>query len=306
MGACLAPVRTRSCCWSKSWVCSLPLLLETSRQRVAQAPSVPTAVDRSAWVVSDRSYFQSEPEVVHSGDSLVLGYAKAYVVRGDEVHEQAIVAVGPPPVPAAIPFACVTFGKTTTGWIKANSLCLPARPRGSRSEPRVSRPREYRLRKGATRSRATKLSLSGTFASDNASLTTEFQQGGRVRFHHPSSRMPPARREIAGVATVDHLTAADEQGTRLTFPGDGVDLRVGPGAKCPGFLKEFFFDPGGECLSPPKTTRAVAAISMSPSVDKDRVHSFPFHPGWKTAVLANDAGAIAQLIQFPISVVSRA
>jgi uncharacterized protein YecT (DUF1311 family) len=84
---------------------------ELARMAGAQSP-----VDRSAWVVVDRSHFQDEPTICPTHGSCPWR-RKGYVVSGDEVHETAVNGN----------FARVEY-KSTSGWLPRGDLCEAGAP----------------------------------------------------------------------------------------------------------------------------------------------------------------------------------
>jgi hypothetical protein len=261
----------------------------------ADAPSSPSPLDRHAWVAVDKAHFYTEPKPCPPGKTCPW-IRKGYVVRDDEVEELAEVSAGKGALGFEVKFSCARF-RGTVGWLSHDQLCLPARSRATRAEERVYAP-DYQ---GCPRARTVigdKEFYGGSFASDGAPLETEFLGNTQVRFRLAPGD-PECSSALTGVAKVDGLVATDPAGTTLTFYDEGVTLRAGPRSACPGFEKEFFFDPGGEQLGTHSESGSGCNVAVT-GTDKAGLVNLIYK--LKRALRSDDRAAVAKLLAYPLTV----
>jgi hypothetical protein len=182
----------------------------------------------------------------------------------------------------------------------ADKDCGPATPRHDRSEGLVF-PETNKVTCHQDRTIAEDSSFfGGKFRSDTGRLTTQYLDGGQVRYSVSLAR-PGCTTTIQGTAVVsrDRLTAVD--GTnRLAFTDGGVDLKLDRGV-CAGATEEFFYEQEGLVISEPNDEGSGCDLHiLNGNMDKEAF--IRFYYAFKRAVAKGDRKAIAGMVSYPLTV----
>jgi hypothetical protein len=181
-----------------------------------------------------------------------------------------------------------------SGWIKRDSLCIPAETRTSRNRPKKWSDDNWHhcpIRRTLTKDRDF---FSGKFETNTDKLTVSYHQGNviyELELKDPRcTKVERGRLKIKGnSAHSRHLT--------MDFADDYVDIKFGVNSDCPGFSKDFYHLLKGKKITFKSSSQSGCDLDVT-GIDRKTLLSNFY--ALKSSVKYDDAISLSNIVNYPI------